>query len=203
MTTVDITLALLLAFSALRSYGRGLFGTLASFASPVLAFMVAGDWSDPVRDRLEGMIPAPDFVLDMLAPGLVFVAVIASVRLVATLLSRLLGVGMSVPSRLLASAIGGLLGAFGIGVLLVLLHSFAPPHDSSGAADHTEVPDAPGAVVSGPVSEFLARLDQHVAESVLGPALQALAESVLAEALPEHMDGLAAQLAPGAGNGPK
>ncbi len=178
MSTVDITFALLLAFSALRGYGRGLFGTLAGFASPVLAFMIAGDWSDPVRDWLAGLLPAPDFVLDALAPALVFVAVVVVVRLTATLLSRLLGVGLSIPSRLLASAVGSLLAAFMLGVLIVLLHSFAP----SRATER----DAPAAVVAEPVFEFLARIDQQVAASVLGPRLSALASMVLSQALPEH-----------------
>lgn len=181
MSTVDITLALLLAFSALRGYSRGLFGTLAGFASPVVAFMVAGDWSDPVRDRLAGALPAPDFVIDMLAPALVFVAVVVVMRLAAGFLARLLGVGLSIPSRTLAAATGAVLSAFIAGVLIVLIHSFAPP-------DRDAKPDDPSALVTAPVAEFLAHLDQQIAASVLGPRLSALAELVLRQALPQQPD---------------
>jgi len=187
LSTVDITLALLLAFSALRGYSRGLFGTLAGYASPVLAFMVAGDWSDPVRDRLVTAIPAPDFVLDLLAPALVFVTVVVLVRLAAALLARLLGIGLSVPSRLLAAALGSALSAIVAGILMVLLHSFVPPRPAEATRDAPAAePADPAAVVAEPASEFLARLDQHVAASVLGPRLNALGELVLSQALPEH-----------------
>lgn len=185
LSTVDITLALLLTFSALRSYGRGLFSTLAGFAAPVLAFLVAGDWSDPVRDWLSGVMPAPDFVLDLLAPAIVFVAVVIAVRLVAALLARLLGVGLSVPSRVLAALAGVLLTGCVLGVLIVLLHSFAPKPEE--VAPRPE-PGDPEALVREPVSDFLARLDRQVESSVLGPRLAALAEMVLREALPQHPD---------------
>ncbi len=196
MSTVDITLALLLAFSALRGYSRGLFGTLAGFASPVLAFMVAGDWSDPVRDQLAAAVPAPDFVLDLLAPAIVFVAVVVVVRLAAGFLARLLGVGLSIPSRMLAGATGALLSAFIAGVLIVLLHSFAP-------SDLKAEPDDPSALVTAPVAEFLANLDQQIAASVLGPRLSALADLVLRQALPQHPDTSADYQAASLGGGPK
>ncbi|MBI5505098.1 MAG: CvpA family protein [Deltaproteobacteria bacterium] len=196
MSTVDITLALLLAFSALRGYSRGLFGTLAGFASPVLAFMVAGDWSDPVRDRLVAVFPAPDFVLDLLAPALVFVAVVIAVRLAAGFLARLLGVGLSIPSRLLAAATGSLLSAFVAGVLIVLIHSFAPP-------DRKTEPDDSSALVTAPVAEFLAKLDRQIAASVLGPRLSALADLVLRQALPQHPEASEVYEAAGFGEGSK
>ena len=181
MSTVDITLALLLTFSALRSYGRGLFRTLAGFAAPVLAFMVAGDWSDPVRDWLAGVMPAPDFILDLLAPAIVFVGVVVVVRVLAALLAKLLGVGLSVPSRVLAMIAGMLLTGCVLGILIVLLHSFVPEAVATK-------PDDPGAQVAEPVSDFLARLDQQVSNSVLGPRLADLAELVLSEALPPHAE---------------
>lgn len=175
MNPVDIIFAIVLVLAMLRGYSRGLLGTAAGYVAPVLAFMLAADWSDPVRDRIAAAMPLPDFVLDILAPFVVFVVVVATVRLAAAFFARLLGVGLSVPSRLLASAAGVLVSGLVLGSFVILVHQMKP--------DHADDADDAGRAIAGPVETAIANLDHRFAESLLAPPLAELASDVVSEAI--------------------
>jgi len=176
VSTVDIILALALLFAIVRGYGRGLFGVLAGLAAPVLAFMVAADWSDPVADYLEQSLPVPDFLLDFLAQAIIFVGIIVLVRILAGFLARIFGFGLSLPSRVVAAGFSGVIAALVLGFTIVLIRSLIPSH--TAGRDEAE------ALVAAPVADLLTRVDARVSESVLGPRLAALASMALSEAMP-------------------
>jgi len=176
VTTVDIILILALLFAVVRGYGRGLFGVLAGLAAPVLAFMIAADWSDPVAGYLEQSLPVPDFLLDFLAQALLFVAVIVIVRIIAGFLARIFGFGLSLPSRIVAAGFSGVMAALVIGFTIILIRSLIPSH--TAGRDEAE------ALVAAPVADLLTRVDQQVSGSVLGPRLATLASMALSEAMP-------------------
>jgi uncharacterized membrane protein required for colicin V production len=172
---VDIVLALLIVVAMLRGYSKGLLGTVATYVAPVLALMVAADWSDPVRDRIATMIDGPDFLFDLLAPVIVFFLVIAFIRIGAGLLAGLLGVGKSLPGRVLGATAGALASATVLGALVLLVHALRPP-------PRVAIDDA-GKYVASPVEETLLKIDQHLTESMLAPALASLASSVVSSGL--------------------
>ena len=176
MTTVDIILALVLLFAVVRGYGRGLFGVLAGLAAPVLAFMIAADWSDPVADYLERSVPVPDFLLDFFAQALIFVSIIVIVRMIAGGIARIFGFGLSLPSRVVAAAFSGVVAALVLGFTIVLIRSLIPTN--TAGRDEAE------AVVAAPVASFLIDIDQRVSDSLLGPMLARLAGVAITEARP-------------------
>lgn len=195
MDPVDITFALFLGYATVRGYSRGLLGTAASYVAPVLAFMVAADWSGPVREYLAGVFPAPDFVLDLAAPAVVFVAVITAVRIVSSLLARFLGIGMSMPSRLVAASTGAFVTAVVLGAFVTLVHEMAHPDQAFATS-----PDDSGQVIAAPVQNLLVNLDRRLASTQLGPPLAEMVSSVIGEALPLFQltrDGDGSLLAPG------
>lgn len=179
LNPVDLTFAILLALAVLRGYSKGLLGTAAGYVAPVLAFVMAADWSDPVRERLAAAMPAPDFVLDVAAPAVVFVVVVASVRLGAALLSRLLGVGLSLPGRTAAGAASAVVTGVLLGSLVLVARELKP-------ADDVHRDAASGALV-GPFERFVTDLDRRFEESHLAPRLADLASIVVTEAM-QHKD---------------
>lgn len=175
MSPVDIIFAVLLAYAMLRGYSKGLLGTAATYVAPVLAFMIAADWSDPVRERIAAAMPAPDFVLDILAPLVVFIVVVVAVRLTAAFLARLLGVGLSPPSRIVAGAAGGVVLALVLGSLVLVVREMRP-------VDISPRTDA-GDVLVGPLEKAVADLDRRFSESILAPPMADLAAVVVSEAV--------------------
>jgi len=182
VSPIDVIFAVLLVYAAVRCYARGLLGTIASFVAPVLAFMVAADWSDPVRDRLGDFLPAPDFVLDLAAPAVVFIVVVVGVRTAAALVSRVLGLGRSMPSRVLASATGTVMVAFILGAGVLVVRELAPEETERPASEPSEL-------ASRPLENVLVALDRRLTESHLGPALADLATMALREAIELGVEG--------------
>lgn len=179
LNPVDLTFAILLTLAVVRGWSKGLLGTVAGYVAPVIAFLMAADWSDPVRERIAAAMPAPDFVLDLLAPFAVFVVVVATIRVGAALLSGVLGVGQSTPSR----AGAGLVSAFVTGLVLgsfVLVAREMKPADAVHADDASEI-------LLSPFEGFLVNLDRRFDESVLAGPLAELA-SVAVTTAAEHKD---------------
>jgi len=177
LNPVDVVFGVLLLLALVRGYSRGLLGTAATYVAPVVAFVVAAEWSDPVRDRLAEVMPAADFVLDILAPFIVFVVVVIVIRAVAALLARLLGVGRSLPSRIVAAAASVAVSAIVLGAIVLLTREMSPAGrpriDDTGA----------GAVIADPVERAIADLDRRFSESLLAPPMAALASQVVHEAV--------------------
>jgi hypothetical protein len=176
---VDLVFAVLLAFAALRAYSKGLLGTAVGYVAPVLGFLMAADWSDPVRERLASAMPAPDFVLDLAAPFVVFVVVVASLRLASSLLSGVFGLGTSMPSRVLAGLAGATVTAMVLGSLVLVTRELKP--EGEAPAD-----EASGILLS-PFESFVSNLDGRFAESRLAAPLADLASMVVTVAA-RHKD---------------
>ena len=182
MNPVDVSFALILLFAMLRGYSRGLLGTAAGYVAPVLAFMMAADWSDPVRERIAGLMPAaPDLVLDIVAPLVVFVVVVASVRIAAAFFASLLGVGLSMPSRILASVAGVLASGLVLGSLVLLVREMRPNHPRL-------TDDDAGDVLASPLENVVIDLDRRFTESRLAPPLAEFAAAVVSEAMAHRPD---------------
>jgi membrane protein required for colicin V production len=179
LNPVDLIFGFLLVYAMLRGYSKGLLGTVASYLAPVAAFMVAADWSDPMRDRLADLMPAPEFVLDMLAPLIVFVVVVAGVRLAAALLARLLGVGLSLPGRILAAVAGTFASALVLGSFVLVVHAIRPQEDAKANGEK----DEPGQVLTSPFERLARDLDRRFSESLLAPPLAEMASAVINETL--------------------
>jgi len=184
LNPVDVIFALLIVFAMLRGYAKGLLGTAAGYVAPVVAFMLAADWSDPVRDRIAEAMPMPDVVLDILAPLIVFVVVVAAVRIGAAFFARLLGVGLSMPGRILAAAAGAAATALVLGSLVVLVHQMRParepfPRDDNGDA---------GEIIAGPFEKVILDLDRRFSESTLAPPLGRFASAIVSEAMARGED---------------
>ncbi len=179
MNPVDLIFALLVLLAVARGYSRGLLGTIAGYGAPVVAFLVASDWSDPVRDRLAESIEAPEIVLDMLAPFVVFVVVVVVIRLVAAVLARALGLGLSMPGRVLAAAAGATVTALVLGAGVVVVDRMNGSRVETG-----EAPGTPEDAIVSPARNLLANLDRRFDESLLAPPMAALAASVVREVLP-------------------
>ena len=184
LNPVDLTFAILLAAAAMRGWSKGLVGTVAGYVAPVLAFLMASDWSDPVRERLAAAMPAPDFLLDIAAPLLVFVVVVAGIRLAASITSGLLGVGQSTPSRGVAAVLTALVTGAVLGSLVLVTHEMAPERIDPSQAAHE---DSAGQALVGPFEQFVGDMDQRFAESHLAPHLADLASLVVTVAA-EHKD---------------
>lgn len=180
LNPVDLTFAILLAAAALRGWSKGLVGTVAGYVAPVLAFLMASDWSDPVRERIAEAMPAPDFFLDIAAPAVVFVVVVASIRLAASIASGLLGMGQSTPSRAAAGALTALVTGAVLGSMVLVTHEMAP---DAGAAHEDPAAEA----LVGPFERFVGDMDRRFAESHLAPHLAELA-SVVVTVAAEHKD---------------
>ena len=182
LNPVDLTFAILLAAAALRGWSKGLVGTVAGYVAPVLAFMMASDWSDPVRERMAEAIAAPDFFLDIAAPFAVFLVVVATIRLGASIASGLLGMGQSTPSRAAAGVLTMLVTGAVLGSMVLVTYEMAPdPGDTHE--------DSAGEALVGPFERFLADMDQRFAESQLARPLADLASLVVTVAA-EHKDDL-------------
>lgn len=182
----DLVFGLLLLWALGRAWSRGLLGTTAGYAAPVLAFFLARDWSAPVRDRLAAAMPAGDFLLDVMAPFAVFVVVVGGIRVVAASLAKLLGVGMSVPGRVLASVLGVAASAAVLGSFVVVVHRLRPPVLPASADAAT--------VGASPLERAITGLDDQLAGSALAPLLADFAavvvdEAVLDEAVVGHQAG--------------
>ena len=175
MSPVDLIFAIILILAMLRGYTKGLVGTAATYIAPVLAFMIAQDWSDPVRDKLAELVPAADFFVDLLAPVVVFIAVVIVIRLFAAIIARVLGVGLSMPSRIIAGAATVAVGAIILGAFILLVHEFRP----RGRIDVDGGPD-PNAT---PIENTLVNLDRELSESFLAPHLEQIASIVVSEAM--------------------
>jgi uncharacterized membrane protein required for colicin V production len=178
LNPVDVIFALLIFLALVRGYSKGLLGTVAGYVAPVIAFMLAADWSDPVRDRIYAAVPMPDFALDILAPLVVFVVVVTIIRLSVAFFARLLGVGLSMPSRLLASLAGATATGLVLGSLVLLVHQMRPEPTILPGED----PEA-GEIIAGPFEKLILDLDNRLSGSMLGPPLAEFASAIVSEAV--------------------
>ncbi len=175
LSPVDIIFAIILVLAMWRGYSRGLLRTAATYVAPVLAFMLAKDFSDPVRDRLALYQVVPEFALEFFAPLIVFIVVVVVVRLFASLVARLLGVGLSLPSRVLAGLASVAIIAVVLGGVVILVHELRPP-------ERVKL-DTPGEAPGDPFESLLATLNQRFSESLLAAPLEQLASRVLTETM--------------------
>jgi membrane protein required for colicin V production len=172
---VDLIFGIVIALAMVRGYARGLLGTAATYVAPVVAFMVAADWSDPVRDRLAVMTTAPDIALDLLAPLVVFVVVVAIVRLLAALLGRVLGVGRSLPGRVLGAAASAFVISLVLGAGVVMVHELNPVNSRAARDGGTISPETE----TDPLVEILNDMDRRFDESILAPPLASIASAAM------------------------
>jgi len=175
LSPVDIIFAIILVLAMWRGYSRGLLRTAATYVAPVLAFMLAKDFSDPVRDRLALYQVVPEFALEFFAPLIVFIVVVVVVRLFASLVARLLGVGLSLPSRVLAGLASVAIVAIVLGAVVILVHELRPP-------ERVKL-DTPGEAPGDPFESLLATLNERFSESLLAAPLEQLASRVLTETI--------------------
>jgi len=163
----------------LRGYSRGLLATAATYIAPVLGLMLAADFSSPMRDRLSQATAWPDIVLDILAPVVVFILVVVAVRLVAAVFARMLGVGLSAPSRVLAAAAGAIVSSLVLGALVVLVHQMRP----NRVPVTTDNKDKAGQALASPIEKAILDVDRWFSESLLAPPLAEFASAVINEAM--------------------
>jgi hypothetical protein len=134
---------------------------------------MAIDRSDALRARLVSEAAVPDFAADLLAPVLVFLLVVLTIRLAASIAARLLGVGLSLPSRVLASAASLLVSGVVLGGSVILLRHVRPP--SAPAADPAE------RLIASPLDDAFVSLETMLSGSFLVPPLVRLASAVVME----------------------
>ena len=171
---VDLLFAIVIIVAMVRGWSRGLVSTIATYTAPILGFMVAADMSDPMRDWLATRLDAPDIALDLLAPVVVFILVVAVVRLIAALLGRLLGAGMlSLPGRVLGAAASGIVLAVLLGAGVLMVEEVSPIGGRAAREGGTQAPDK-GA---DPLADLVMDIDRQLDESVLAPKLASLATS--------------------------
>jgi membrane protein required for colicin V production len=152
MNGVDLALAVLLLFFAVRGYWRGFFRESFGFIALVAGIIAALRFTAPAEVLLQGSLPLPPPVPAAVAFVAIFVLVHTLVNLIGAVLDWT--AGGSVLRR-----INGLLGAaFGVGkgaavlaFLLLFLHLF--PLDN--------------------------RLDEYVSQSSLGPPLTTAASNAI------------------------
>lgn len=178
LNIVDLIFALVIALAMARGYVRGLLATVAAYVAPILAFMIAADWSDPVRDKLAASTELPDIALDLLAPVLLFLAVLAIVRLIAAVLARFLGVGRSMPGRVLGAAASGAIVAILLGAGVLMTHEVSPLGGRAAREGGAQAPEPR----SDPLADFVIDVDRRFQESLLAPAFAALATTVVHKA---------------------
>ncbi|MFN2427011.1 MAG: CvpA family protein [Candidatus Binatia bacterium] len=186
MNAVDAIFALLIVLAMLRGYSKGLLGTAAAYVAPVAGFMIAADASSPVRDRLAEATTLPDIVLDMLAPVLVFVVVVIAVRFAAAVFARVLGLGLSMPSRILASTASMVVSALVLGSLVVLVQHLKPARQPAPPSSLRDENGEAGEVLVTPLAKVVLDLDRRFSESMLAPPLAELASAVISEAMARH-----------------
>jgi hypothetical protein len=180
---IDLSIALLLAYFALRGWKRGLLPTLASLVAPVAGFLAAGRYGAEVGVALGDYVTAPETFLGFLAYPLTFLVVGAGVRLAAGALGMALGLGDSPLSKVGGALAGGGSAAFLVGAGVLLLGSFAP---NRGATT-----DDGGLLTEkahGTIERAVARLDR----TWLAPRLKSLTATAIAQvfeegALPEGL----------------
>jgi uncharacterized membrane protein required for colicin V production len=170
---VDLIFGVVILLAMARGWSRGLVSTIATYTAPVLGFMIAADMSDPVRDKLATLIDAPDIALDFLAPVVVFLVVVAIVRFFAAILARLLGVGLSLPGRVLGAAASGVVLALLIGAGVLMIDEVSPLGSRAARETGTQPPAQGG----DPLADLIVDIDRQLGESVLAPQLAALASS--------------------------
>lgn len=175
LNPVDITFALVLFLALWRGYAKGLLGTAAGYLAPVAGFMIASDFSDPVRAQLASRMTVPEIVLDMLAPVVLFFAVVIVVRLTAAVFGSLLGVGLSLPGRLLGGVAGMAVCAVVLGSGVLIVRQLVP--------ERVQVPNSTGQRLVSPAEDILVTVDRQMGESWLAPPLAELADSLLSESL--------------------
>ena len=164
VSPVDIAFTLVLVIALLRGYSKGLLSTAATYAAPVFAFMVATDWSEPVREWLATTKAIPDFFLEFLAPVLVFLAVVIAVRLAVALLASMLGIDRMLPSRILGAALGLAVSAVVLGALVLLVHELRPK-------ERVRIEGDAGEMLVDPLEKAVVEIDRRFNESLLGPPL--------------------------------
>lgn len=173
MNSVDIVLAVLIGYAAYRGYSKGLIGTLASLVAPVAGVVAASRWGADGQELIAQYLQAPTFLLKILAWPMVFLGTVAAIRLAAGLATMALGIGNSLPSRVVAAFASASAVGVACGLAIVLLQSFVPPDGAPDAA-----PDALGQgesakpgddILSARAHGALARMDERVNQSVLGP----------------------------------
>jgi uncharacterized membrane protein required for colicin V production len=170
---VDLIFGVVILLAMARGWSRGLVSTIATYTAPVLGFMIAADMSDPVRDKLATVLDAPDIALDLLAPLVVFIVVVAIVRLVAAILARLLGVGLSLPGRVLGAATSGAVLALLIGAAVLMVDEVSPLGSRAARESGTQPPAHEG----DPLADLIVDIDRQLGESVLAPQLASMSRA--------------------------
>jgi membrane protein required for colicin V production len=192
VSPVDIVFTLLLVFALLRGYTKGLLGTAATYAAPVLAFMVAADWSGPVREWLAATKTIPEFFLEFLAPVVVFVAVVIVVRLTVAVLAGVLGIDRTLPSRILGAALGLAVSAVVLGAVVLLVRELRPK-------DRVRIEGDAGEMLVDPLEKAVVDIDRRFDQSLLGPPLAHYASTLVARLMDRRPGD---PLLPDDGNGP-
>jgi uncharacterized membrane protein required for colicin V production len=171
---IDLLFGVVIVLAMARGWSRGLLSTIATYTAPVLGFMIAADMSDPMRDKLATMIDAPDIALDLLAPLVVFVLVVAVVRFLAAILARLLGVGLSLPGRVLGAAASGAVLAVILGAGVLMVDEVSPLGGRAAREGGTQPPEHG----TDPLADLVVDVDRQLENSVLAPRLASLATTV-------------------------
>jgi uncharacterized membrane protein required for colicin V production len=168
---VDLIFGVVILLAMARGWSRGLLSTIATYTAPVLGFMIAADMSDPVRDQLAVLVDAPDIALDLMAPLVLFIVVVAIVRFFAAILARLLGVGLSLPGRVLGAATSGAVLALLIGAAVLMIDEVSPLGSRAARETGTQPPAQGG----DPLADLIVDVDRELGESVLAPRLASMA----------------------------
>jgi hypothetical protein len=181
LNLADLIFALILLLATMRGWSKGLLGVAAGYVAPVLGFLAASEWSGPVRDLLAQRMPDAEIILDLVAPVLVFIVVLLTVRILAAVLARVLGVGLSVPGRVLAATASTIVSALVLGAIVILTHELCLKFELGKPE--------PGKTTPTPVETRILEADAKMRESLLGPVLAELAQAAFNEAM-EYRDRL-------------
>ncbi len=127
---LDAFLAVVLLYFFVRAYTRGLLATLVSFVSPVVAGLAALRWAGLAAEvAAESLaLETSHTILTLFAFPVLFFGTAIALRVLTSILSSVFDIGMSIPSRLAAAMLGGIVGATALGVVLLLIQGATKAH---------------------------------------------------------------------------
>lgn len=126
LNLLDLALIVILAFTGIRGFARGLVDEVAGFAGVILGVYLASQFYIPFIQHLRGFIPNPSWQ-PIASWCIIFVGAIVGVAVVANSLRKIFQVTSTVfINQILGSGVGLAKGIFVCAILLGLLEIFMP-----------------------------------------------------------------------------
>jgi membrane protein required for colicin V production len=119
MNGIDIAIAGILLFFAIRGFIKGFLLGLASLAGLVLGVYAAYHFSDYTRELMEGQTSIPPEYIKLIAFMLTFIVVLLFIHLIARLIEKIVTLaGLSFLNKLAGLALGLVKGGLITGVFI-------------------------------------------------------------------------------------